>query len=357
MSVETLTQPSACTRRELERMIVLLIDDQPIVAAAVRKLVAGEKNLELHYCGDGGAAVERAEQLSPTVILLDLVMPSVDGLECLRLFRNNPGTAETPIVVLSANDDPRTKSLAFDSGATDYLVKLPEQIELLARIRYHSGACLNQRRRNEEAAALVEAQRSLAERVTELQAALDEKSRYRAELEAANARLERESFLDPLTGTLNRRGVEHQLKIELRRTSREARSLFAALIDCDNFKGVNDGKGHDVGDIVLTEVARRLTDAVRVVDHVARVGGDEFLILLVDAASEQIAALGERIRAAVSDVPIAFDGGEMFQTTSISLFRVPPTAQSTTEVLAQGTGLLHDSKAAGKNRVTVGELT
>ena len=101
-------------------------------------------------------------------------MPGADGLELLRRFRANESTAETPIVVLSTKEDARVKRDAFSYGASDYLVKLPDRVELLARVRYHSGACLNQRRRSQIAAALRASQRALAERVSELQAALVE---------------------------------------------------------------------------------------------------------------------------------------------------------------------------------------
>ena len=154
--------------------MVLLIDDQPFVGEAVRRLLADQSDIAFHYCVDPRQAVEIANQISPTVILQDLVMPGVDGLELLKHFRANPSTAETPIVVLSTKEDARVKHDAFENGASDYLVKLPDRVELLARVRYHSAACLNQRRRNEIGAALRASQRSLAERVSELQAALDE---------------------------------------------------------------------------------------------------------------------------------------------------------------------------------------
>ena len=333
--------------------IVLLVDDQPIVAAAVRQLIAGEADLEFHYCGDPSEAIARANILAPTVILQDLVMPGIDGLELLRLFRDNPSTAETPIVMLSANDDARAKSASFDAGASDYLVKLPEQVELVARIRYHSSACLSQRRRAETAAALLETQQALAERVEELQTALNERSRYRDELEAANQRLERESFLDALTGALNRRGFEHQLVIELRRAKRDKAPLFALLIDCDNFKGVNDDFGHDTGDQVLKGVASRVAGAARISDPLARVGGDEFLILLPEVKGQAATALAERVRNAVASVPIETDSGPRSQTVSVGVFEVPEDAVSTTDVLARGTGALHESKQAGRNRVSV----
>lgn len=154
--------------------MVLLVDDQPFVGEAVRRLLADQDDLAFHYCIDPRRAVETANEISPTVILLDLVMPGVDGLELLKHFRANGPTSETPIIVLSVKEDARVKHDAFANGASDYLVKLPDRVELVARVHYHSSACLNQRRRNEIGAALRASQRSLAERVSELQAALDE---------------------------------------------------------------------------------------------------------------------------------------------------------------------------------------
>ncbi|MDB4884800.1 MAG: response regulator receiver sensor signal transduction histidine kinase [Gemmatimonadetes bacterium] len=154
--------------------MVLLVDDQAFVGEAVRRLLADDRRIAFHFCSDPLEAVQIANLVSPTVILLDLVMPNVDGLELLARFRANPATAETPIVVLSTKEDARVKRDAFASGASDYLVKLPDKVELLARVRYHSEACLNLRRRAEIAAALRGSQRTLAERVAELQAALEE---------------------------------------------------------------------------------------------------------------------------------------------------------------------------------------
>ncbi|MEO6209527.1 MAG: hybrid sensor histidine kinase/response regulator [Gemmatimonadaceae bacterium] len=154
--------------------MVLLIDDQQFVGEAVRRLLAEAEDIAFHYCEDPLQAVEVATLIAPTVILLDLVMPGVDGLEILRRLRANPTTAETPIVVLSTKEDAAVKRDAFAYGASDYLVKLPDRLELMARVRYHSKACLNQRRRNQIANALRASQRSLAERVSELQSALEE---------------------------------------------------------------------------------------------------------------------------------------------------------------------------------------
>ena len=105
------------------RTMVLLVDDQAMVAEAVRRLLAGLPDIDLHYCADGNEAIKQANRIKPNVILQDLVMPSIDGLDLVQLYRANPGTAETPIVVLSSEEDPRVKKNAFALGADDYLVR------------------------------------------------------------------------------------------------------------------------------------------------------------------------------------------------------------------------------------------
>ena len=154
--------------------MVLLIDDQQFVGEAMRRLLADADDLAFHFGADPREAIETVNGIAPTVILLDLVMPNADGLELLRQLRANESTAETPIVVLSTKEDARVKRDAFANGASDYIVKLPDRVELLARVRYHSDACLNQRRRSQIASALRASQRALAERVSQLQAALEE---------------------------------------------------------------------------------------------------------------------------------------------------------------------------------------
>ena len=148
--------------------MVLLIDDQAIVGHAVRALLLDELDIDMHYCADPSLALELAERVRPTVILQDLVMPTIEGLHLVRLLRNNPATATTPIIVLSSKEDPVTKRDAFVAGANDYLVKLPDKLELVARIRYHSRAYLNQIQRDEAYRALRESQQKLLESNTKL---------------------------------------------------------------------------------------------------------------------------------------------------------------------------------------------
>jgi sigma-B regulation protein RsbU (phosphoserine phosphatase) len=148
-------------------IVVLLVDDQRIVGEAVRRMLASETDIVLHHESDPALAVARAEALAPTVILQDLVMPGIDGLTLLRTFRDHPQTREVPTIVLSTKEEPTVKAEAFGLGASDYLVKLPDKVELVARIRHHSNAYIARLQRNEAYAALVRSQQALAAELAE----------------------------------------------------------------------------------------------------------------------------------------------------------------------------------------------
>ncbi len=144
-------------------VMVLLVDDQAMVCEAIRRNLSHQPDIDFHYCADPGEALVVANQIKPTVILQDLVMPGMDGLTLVSRFRANPATRDTPIIVLSTNENPQVKGQAFAAGANDYLVKLPDKIELIARLRYHSKAYLNQSQRDEAYRALRESQKQLVE--------------------------------------------------------------------------------------------------------------------------------------------------------------------------------------------------
>jgi len=118
--------------------MVLLVDDQAMVCEAVRRALSDELEIDFHYCPDAREALAVASQIKPTVILQDLVMPGVDGLSLVSQYRAHPETRDIPIIVLSTNENPQVKGQAFALGANDYLVKVPDKVELIARIRYHS---------------------------------------------------------------------------------------------------------------------------------------------------------------------------------------------------------------------------
>lgn len=150
---------------------VLLVDDQPIVGQTVRQMLAAEPDVAFEFCTDPAAAIDMAEAFHPTVILQDLVMPDVDGLQLVKFIRAHPATRDVPLVVLSSKEEPVIKARAFALGANDYMVKLPDKLEVVARARYHSRGYIALLERNE-------AYRKLAESQKELAAELRQAARY-----------------------------------------------------------------------------------------------------------------------------------------------------------------------------------
>ena len=159
--------PTAGVIESREATVVLLVDDQAIVGHAVKQMLLPEKDIELHFCQDPTKAIAMANEILPSVILQDLVMPEIDGLTLLKFFRANRATRETPMIVLSSKEEPTTKAQAFALGANDYLVKLPDRIELIARIRHHSRGYIAQLQRNEAYRKLAESERRLAEEIAQ----------------------------------------------------------------------------------------------------------------------------------------------------------------------------------------------
>jgi sigma-B regulation protein RsbU (phosphoserine phosphatase) len=141
---------------------VLLVDDQAIVAAAVERMLAPEQDIIFKFCQDPTQAIQTAIEFEPTLILQDLIMPDMDGLTLVKFFRVHPRLKDVPLIVLSTKEEATTKAEAFARGANDYLVKLPDRIELMARIRYHSTGYINLLQRNEAYAALLASRQALA---------------------------------------------------------------------------------------------------------------------------------------------------------------------------------------------------
>jgi signal transduction histidine kinase len=166
---------------------VLLVNDQPIVEEVIRRALRTEHDIALHVCTNAHEAMIMAREVQPSLILQDLIMPDIDGLDLVRAWRAAPETARVPIIALSVKEEPVVKHEAFIAGANDYLVKLPDAIELTARIRYHSHSYLMMRQRDEALGFLSHDMRSPQ---TSILALLDTYRREHGELPTSLARID-----------------------------------------------------------------------------------------------------------------------------------------------------------------------
>lgn len=317
-------------------VMVLLVDDQALVGEAVRRAVMDEPGVDFHFCSDAKQAISLAVQIKPTVILQDLIMPGLDGLELLRMYRSNPVTRDIPIIVLSSEEDASVKQAAFVAGANDYLVKLPDPIELVARIRYHSRSYLTLLQRDEAFRALRESQQQLLE---------------------ANLVLQRLMNSDGLTGLLNRRHFDEYLDMEWRRAQREQTQISLMMIDVDYFKAFNDNNGHLPGDEVLRQVAGKLKEiSCRPSDLPARYGGEEFVLVLPGTELNGARRMAERLRAGIEALriphPLVENSGVL--TVSVGVASICPTQDDIPQVLLEKADrAMYQAKRNGRNQVMV----
>lgn len=315
-----------------QRLVVLLVDDQPIIGEAVRRALLSEADIDFHYCAQAAEAVAVAEALRPNVIMQDLVMPGVDGMTLVHHYRIHPVLKNVPVIVLSSKEDAVVKSQAFATGATDYLVKLPDSIELIARVRHHARAYLNQIERDEAYRVLSEHQQRLLE---------------------LNETLRRLSDVDGLTGLNNRRYLDSYLDAEWRRALREGNDFSLLMLDVDNFKLYNDYYGHLAGDEVLKDVAGVMRQTVqRPADLTARYGGEEFTVVLPSTSAEGALNIAEQICAGVRALALpnrAAPSGQV--TVSIGVACASPAHGETyAGVLRIADMALYEAKRAGKDR-------
>jgi len=299
---------------------ILLVDDQEIIHEALRRMLIDAGDIELHCCSKGGEALRLASALQPDVILQDLVMPDVDGMMLVKYYQANQLTRDIPIVVLSSREEAKTKAEAFIAGANDYLVKLPDRIELLARLRYHAKVHASLLERN---------------------AALEE--------------LQRISNTDGLTNLYNRRYFDETFAEEWRRARRDQQPLSLAMLDVDHFKQFNDHYGHQSGDDCLIQVSSALQSSVcRAGDIVARYGGEEFVGIFPNTDTEGAMAIAEKIRKAVTGLDIPHEHSLVASqvTVSIGVASTFPAADKDRKKLIKAADTaLYRAKETGRNRV------
>jgi len=316
--------------------MVLLVDDQAMIGEAVRRGLAHEENIDFHFCADPHQAVAQAMRIKPTVILQDLIMPGLDGLTLVREYRNNPATQDIPIIVLSTKEDPLVKSAAFAAGANDYLVKLPDTIELVARIRYHSRSYLTLLQRDEAYRALRVSQQQLLD---------------------TNLMLQRLMNSDGLTGLSNRRHFDEYLELEWRRAMREQQQLSLLMIDVDYFKVYNDSFGHLAGDEALRQVAEAIRGSCsRPTDLPARYGGEEFALVLPNTSPGGARLVAEKLRQTVHGLAIPHTAPQADSRLTVSIglaTQTPPLGSHCRQLISAADKGLYLAKDSGRNQVGI----
>ncbi len=313
--------PISDQSRPIAAVKVLLVDDDLDFAKVFQMSLRSNSRISfaIEAADTLGSALKILKEKNFQLILLDLGLPDSRGLETFeKIVAAHP---EIACVILSGTNDEALSLEAVKKGAQDYVVKGEIRGEMLGRV---------------------------------LSYAL-ERHHQKQQIEELNGRLEKLSFLDPLTQLLNRRGLQRMLSRELEISGREGTNLSVILLDLDNFKPINDTFGHAVGDIVLQEISKVLKNTVRATDYVSRVGGDEFIILLPNTRLAEGVHFSERIRLAISQTPVVMSGGQTVKVTaSLGVMSVNRRTASVDSLLEETHAALAKSKRSGKNRVSAG---
>jgi len=297
-----------------EKSTILIVDDELISRYTVEALLASE-GYQLVFAENGKEALEKARELIPDLMLLDVMMPDMDGFEVCQHLRNDQRLAELPIVIVTALDDRESRLRGLEVGADDFMSKPFDRAELRARIRTITR--LNRYRR------LVETQEEL--------------------FRLAN--------YDPLTGLPNRNQLTERLRQILERANRIHQEIAILALDLDGFQIINDSFGHEVGDKMLCEVALRLTKTVSTSGAiVGRLTGDEFIIITEGMVNivKDVSYLAQRLLNDVS-LPIIFDSHEIVLTANIGISVYPNDGEEASVLLKNANTALARTKVASKN--------
>ncbi len=294
-------------REEAPGAKVLIVDDDPVSLALMKGFLLKQDHVPI-LARSGAEALELARDERPDLILLDVIMPEMDGYQICRILKADPVTADIPIIFCTAADQTDDVVRGLELGADDYVTKPVNEQELHARL----GVAMRARQRQE--------------------------------------RLDERSGLDALTGLLNRRRLEEQLAAELARPSLEP--LTCAMVDLDQFKKINDSRGHAAGDVVLAKIAKLLRDSCRGSDWVSRYGGEEFVLAMPSTSLRKAAGCGERLRCSIAGTSFDHDGQILNVTASVGV-AAAVEGEGVSRLLEKADQALYAAKKAGRNCVCV----
>jgi two-component system, cell cycle response regulator len=295
---------------------ILIVDDHEDNVEVIRARLEA-RGYQIESAADGEEALERVRHSPPDLILLDVMMPRIDGMEVARRIKADESLPFIPIIMQTALDTVQHKVEGLDAGADDYVTKPINFAELEARVK------------------------SML-RIKVLQ---DELSR-------ANEELRRVAVTDALTGLHNRRNVEELLHDMFEHSVRLHEPLACAMFDLDHFKSVNDTHGHQAGDAVLQQLAGILKASAREIDKVGRYGGEEFIILLPGTVLDAAVTFAERTRQQVESHTFTFEGGSLRRTISCGVAAFPhPRIEHREALVKAADDALYVAKELGRNRV------
>ncbi|HKY37945.1 MAG TPA: diguanylate cyclase [Polyangiaceae bacterium] len=304
---------------------LLLIDDSPVQSNQI-KVTLERLGYHVRCASSGVEGLQLARTTAPDLVLLDVVMANIDGFAVCRWLKMNAETRDIPVIMLTVRTAIADRVEGLNIGADDYLAKPFEDEELEARIF----------------AAL---------RVKAVHAELRGRNH---QLESMLHSVEALASTDALTGLFNRRRFAEVLKREFAVTKRYRNTLSCLLLDLDHFKQINDRFGHDAGDQVLKEVARRISGSLREVDLAARYGGEEFVVLLPHTSKTDARIVAERLLKNVATQEFNFGSELLRVTVSIGCAGNSDVVSSNPEDLVKAADIaLYEAKNAGRNRVVM----
>lgn len=305
---------------------VLVVDDVPVNIQLLTTYLSAE-GYQVISARDGQQAIEQVKSNHPDLVLLDVMMPALNGFEVCRLIKSDPKTKFTPVIMVTALNELSDKIKGIDSGADEFLTKPFHKLELLARVR----SLLRQKELHDE----------LQEKV--------------AELEKARAELQQLAITDGMTGLFNYRHFKEQLEHELNRAHRHSLHLSLIMIDIDHFKHYNDTSGHPAGDDVLRDIGSLLRSNIRNIDVAARYGGEEFALILPDASKDAAKVVADKIRRLIEIHEFEFEElqpkGRL--TISAGVATYPEDGNDVDPLVEVADKRLYLAKQAGRNMVFV----
>lgn len=316
--------------------VVLVVDDVPDNRAVLVRRFE-RRGYDVKEAESGIQALEMIAKEKFDVIMLDVMMPEMDGLETLKRIRSDHTAGELPVIMVTARNQSEDVSEALQMGANDYVTKPVDFVVALARVTSQVGRKRAEDETRKALAALKQLNEELEEKVRERTAGLREVNhRLTLEISQRERSEEQARYLahhDELTGLPNRRLFQEQIDLAISEAKRTGETVSLAFFDVDRFKNVNDSMGHSMGDALLLFLGHRLRETAGMTAKVARLGGDEFAFILPAAEPDMAKAIVDR---AVSAIGEPFHVGEQKIEVGISAgLAMSPAGKTGSETLIQ----------------------